>query len=81
MMKRRMFDRTYTSSLWFLVLLGLNFVLMGIITVLLPEVLVFMVAAFFVATGISIWVTAWRLRKNRGWSALRTYLDDDYFYF
>ncbi|NOY06955.1 MAG: hypothetical protein GXO82_10080 [Chlorobi bacterium] len=81
MMKRRFFDNTYASSLWFLVLLGLNFVLMGIITVLLPEVLVFMVAAFFVATGISIWVTAWRLRKNRGWSALRVFFDDDYFYF
>ncbi len=78
---KRLFNKTYAIPIWFLILLGLNFVLMGIVTVLFPEILVIMVAAFFVATGVSLWVTAWRLRKRHGWSALRVYFDDDYFYF
>jgi uncharacterized membrane protein HdeD (DUF308 family) len=60
-----------TAPWWLFCLLGLNFILLGVLIVIFPELLAYLAAAFLLCNGLVLLLVGWKFRRfkklYRGW--------------
>ena len=60
-----------TAPWWLFCLLGLNFILLGVLIVIFPELLAYLAEAFLLFNGLVLLLVGWKFRRfkklYRGW--------------
>lgn len=67
MFRELRFYDDYTDAVaapgWMFCLLGLNFILLGVLIVLFPQLLAYLVAAFLFLNGLVLLLIAWKFQQ------------------